>query len=194
MRFLKVFTQKYKAPRNEAELLEAYRQSGELGFLGALYEPYMETVFGICYKYLKDESRAKDAVMQIFEKLVKDLRVHEVQHFSSWLHSVARNFCLMQLRSAQVFVSMDGSVEEAVELLAIVDTGEAEIFSQKQMQSLDKCLSILSSEQKLAVTLFYIESKCYREIASETGFGLEKVKSYIQNGKRNLKICMERNG
>ncbi len=132
--------------------------------------------------------------MHIFEKLVKDLRVHEVHHFSSWLHSVARNYCLMQLRTEKVFVSMEEHAEEALDQLAGVDSGDADMFEEKQLLSLEKCISTLSPEQKRSVNLFYMERKCYREIASETGFGLEKVKSYIQNGKRNLKICMERNG
>jgi RNA polymerase sigma-70 factor (ECF subfamily) len=40
--------------------------------------------------------------------------------------------------------------------------------------------------------LFYLEQKCYKDIADLTGYDLNKVKSAIQNGKRNLKICMER--
>ncbi|KQS26977.1 RNA polymerase sigma factor [Dyadobacter sp. Leaf189] len=194
MRFLKVFTKQHQHPLTEPELLEAYRASGDLRLLGTLYEPYMDAVFGICFKYFKDDNRSKDAVMQIFEKLVKDLRVHEVQHFSSWLHSVTRNYCLMQLRSAKVFVPIAEHTEEALEQLAGVDSGETDMFEEKQLVWLEKCIATLSPEQKLSVNLFYMESKCYREIASETGFGLEKVKSYIQNGKRNLKICMERNG
>jgi RNA polymerase sigma-70 factor (ECF subfamily) len=58
---------------------------------------------------------------------------------------------------------------------------------------LEKCIETLGDEQKQCVKLFYLQEKCYKEITESTGFDMNKVKSYIQNGKRNLKICMEKN-
>jgi RNA polymerase sigma-70 factor (ECF subfamily) len=194
VKFLKVFSKTQKDPHTEPELLAAYRQTGDLRLLGTLYGTYMEMVFGICYKYLKDENRAKDAVMQLFEKIIVDLKTHEVVNFKSWLHTVARNHCLMQLRSGRIFVSMDESEEEG-EISLVEEVSETEdMFSEKQMNSMHSCLEALTMEQKWTVRLFYFQEKCYKEIARETGFDMNKVKSYIQNGKRNLKICMERNG
>ena len=58
---------------------------------------------------------------------------------------------------------------------------------------LEKCIEELQDEQKQCVELFYIRKKPYQTIVESTGFEMKKVKSYIQNGKRNLKICMEKN-
>jgi RNA polymerase sigma factor (sigma-70 family) len=194
VKFLGIFRNRKKEPLPEAQRLSAYRQTGDVGLLGEVYAPYMEMVFGICYKYLRDEDESKDAVMQIFEKLVQDLKIHEVGNFKSWLHSVARNHCLMQLRSKRVFVGSEEINEENTTW--DLQTNESEdIFTlDHQLNSLSKCMQSLVSEQRVSIQLFYVEEKCYRDICNETGFDFNKVKSYIQNGKRNLKICMDKNG
>ncbi|CAG5068632.1 hypothetical protein DYBT9623_01364 [Dyadobacter sp. CECT 9623] len=194
MNFLRVFRNNGNDALTESEKLAAYRQSGDVGLLGTLYAPYMEMVFAICYKYLKAEDEAKDAVMQLFEKLVTELKVHEVTNLKSWLHTVSRNYCLMQLRSQRIFVTADDQAgPEDLSLAYHIENEDFDI-SEKHLLSLEKCMETLIREQKVTVELFYLRDKCYREIAAETGFELSKVKSYIQNGKRNLKICMDRNG
>jgi RNA polymerase sigma-70 factor (ECF subfamily) len=65
---------------------------------------------------------------------------------------------------------------------------------ESDLSKLEKCIEKLGSEQKSCVELFFIQQKCYQEITDLTGFDFKKVKSYIQNGKRNLKQCMESNG
>ncbi|MCF0048685.1 sigma-70 family RNA polymerase sigma factor [Dyadobacter chenwenxiniae] len=194
MRFLRIFRGNTAASLSEAQQLRAYRSSGDVGVLGALYEPYMEMVFAVCFKYLRDEDACKDAVMQIFEKLVVELRTHEVEHFKSWLHSVCRNFCLMQLRARKTFVTAHDIDNEHDETLLIATGPEEPLFYDRQFDALEMCLGTLQTEQRMTIQLFYMQEKCYKEISEETGFDLNKVKSYIQNGKRNLKICIERNG
>jgi len=196
VKFLKYFSRSVTPGTTEAALLADYRRTGDLRLLGELYQPYMEYVYAISYKYLKDEEESKDAVMQIFEKLAEDLRTHEVSNFKSWLHSVCRNYCLMQLRTQRILVAADLLQEEPGQ-----ETGTAESESsqdpfdtEQNLTRLGKCMEMLSTEQRLAVELFYKQEKCYREITEITGLDYGKVKSHIQNGKRNLKICMQKNG
>lgn len=194
MRFLKRF-KKEENVLSETELLAAYRQTGELYLVGKLYEPYMQLVFALCYKYFKNKEESEDAVMNIFEKLVVELRNHQVDNFKSWLYSVARNHCLMSLRSAKVLIDNVGfEVGEEVgdAYLSSRDFLSEEL--EENLVAMEKCMEGLATEQRTAVNLFYIQEKCYKEIADETGFELGKVKSFIQNGKRNLKICLENNG
>ena len=174
----------------ETELLAAYYDSGDLELLGKLYEPYMHLVYGLCLKYLKNPVKSEDAVMQIFETLIKKLRIHKVDNFKSWLYSVSRNHCLMQLRaSGKDIVFIDDNFMESSEVLHPDNDKEEQ---EEQLQLLEKCIAELSPEQQQSVRLFYLEEKCYKEIVDITGFDMKKVKSYIQNGRRNLKICMER--
>lgn len=177
--------------KNDTELILQYKSSGDLEVLGALYNRYMHLVFGVCLNYLKDEEQSKDAVMQIFEELVVKLRIHEVQNFKSWLHVLARNYCLMAIRksSKNNTVSLEETFVENSEFvhLDIDDTKE------QQLTVMEKCMETLPDEQRVSVDLFYLQEKCYKEVAEITGYEMLKVKSYIQNGKRNLKICMEKN-
>jgi RNA polymerase sigma factor (sigma-70 family) len=190
LKFLKLF--RAEESETEAGQLLAYRLSGELRVLGKLYQPHMEMVFAICYKYLRDEEDSKDAVMQIFEKLIADLRNHEVENLKSWLYRVASNHCLMSLRSKKVFVEIGET--DHWETYSDATEYDSAIDFESDLTILEKCLRTLNEEQRLSIDLFFKHEKCYKEIAEETGYDFNKVKSYIQNGKRNLKICMDRNG
>ena len=178
--------------QDELTLLRDYRRTGDLNLLGQLYGRYMHLVFGLCLKYLKDEEQSKDAVMQIFEQLISKLKIHEVSNFKSWLYTLARNYCLMELRSSArhetVPIEENFMEKDAFVHLDIDDTRE------RKLTVMEKCMEKLPAEQKDTINLFYLEQKCYKDISDITGYDLNKVKSYIQNGKRNLKICIEKNG
>lgn len=172
-------------------LIAQYKRTGDLEVLGLLYNRYMHLVFGVCLNYFKEEEPSKDAVMQIFEELVVKLRIHEVQNFKSWLHVLTRNHCLMALRKTAKnnTVSLEETFVENTDFvhLDIDDTKE------NRLVVMEKCMETLPEEQKVSVDLFYLQEKCYKEVAEITGYELLKVKSYIQNGKRNLKNCIEKN-
>ncbi|NLR78746.1 RNA polymerase sigma factor [Chitinophaga eiseniae] len=175
----------------DADLIREYKASGKLDFLAALYQRYMNLVYGVCLKYF-DEEASKDAVMQIFEELIDKLKVHEVQNFKSWLHVLSRNHCLMKLRAMKNKESRQVSIDDH----PVVENEEIGhhvngITLEDNLQSMEKCLETLPEEQKRSVDLFYLQEKSYREVSVITGYEMNKVKSYIQNGKRNLKICME---
>jgi RNA polymerase sigma factor (sigma-70 family) len=174
---------------DDQELLARYKQSGDLGALASLYHRYIDLVYAVCLKYLKEPERSKDAVMNIFEELISKLKKHEVTHFRGWLYTTARNHCLMQLRSgSQVkFSEFDPNRMQISESLHLNGILEKEV----QLNQLEHCLEALSEEQKTTVRLFYFQNKCYKEIGEITGMDSNKVRSQIQNGRRNLKICME---
>ena len=187
MAFLKNIS---SADRSDTELVLAYRQSGDLKVLGELYQRYMELVYGVCLKYLKEPELAQDAVMQIFEELVSKLKKHEVENFRGWLHQVAKNHCLMQLRTPKNLktVALPPLLmqnEEDVHLNGVME-------KEENFQKLEKCIASLSDEQRTMIKLFYLEGKCYNEIVEITGLEWNHVRSSIQNGRRNLKLCMEK--
>jgi RNA polymerase sigma-70 factor (ECF subfamily) len=130
--------------------------------------------------------------MNIFEELLVKLKKHEVEHFRAWLYTVARTHCLMQLRTAKHFrvQSLDGELMQSAEESHLNGVFEKET----NLNHMSKCLERLSAEQKMTVELFYLKEKSYKEIAGITGLDWDKVRSLIQNGKRNLRICMEENG
>ena len=176
---------------NDGELIRLYKKSESLDIVGELYNRYTALTYGVCLKYLKDREESRDAVMQIFEKLITSLKEHEVLQFKGWLYVMARNHCLMQIRAKK------GKNFEEISPFLMESDPEPHLESGPELETnltkLEKCIEQLGSEQKQCVQLFYLQQKCYREITESTGFDLNKVKSHIQNGKRNLKICMEKN-
>ena len=175
---------------NEKELLQNYKITGNLDVLGRLYAPYMALLYGVCYKYLQQVDQSNDAVMQIFEELIEKLRVHDVDNFKSWLYIYAKNYCLMQLRKQKRTMQVD--IEEHMfESEAKLQNSDDLKWEERDFEKLGGCLQSLPLEQQQCVRLFYLEQKCYKDISELTGYELNKVKSAIQNGKRNLRICME---
>lgn len=172
------------------ELVANYKSTGDLKILADLYQRYMDIVYGVSLKYLKDEENAKDAVLNIYEELVTKLAKYPVNTFKAWLYQLAKNHCLMKLRSDKKFTKaqMDVSLmqnEDAVHLNGVME--KEEHFTQ-----LSFCLEQLVPEQKQVVELFYLQGKCYNQITLITGIEWKNVRSFIQNGRRNLKICMDK--
>ncbi|ARS34555.1 RNA polymerase sigma factor [Pontibacter actiniarum] len=190
--FLKLFTNA-KPPPSDAELLRLYRQTGELEHLGELFQRHSEMVYLVCLKYLREEEESKDATMHLFEHLATALLQHEVSNFKSWLYATAKNHCLMQLRAkkGQPGTGLDETSALFVENQEPLHLSEAEQREETE-QLLQQALQQLPPAQYTCVELFYLQQKSYKEIADLTGHELSKVKSYIQNGKRNLKIYMEK--
>lgn len=172
------------------ELVRTYRSTGQLEVLSELYQRYMDLVYGVCLKYLKEPGDAKDAVLNIFEELIGKLQKHEVNYFKSWLYQLSKNHCLMKLRSDQKFkkVQIDVSLMQYEETVHL----NGELEKEENFRQLQYCLGQLVSEQKNVLQLFYLDGKSYNEIVNLTGIEWNTVRSFIQNGRRNLKICMDK--
>jgi RNA polymerase sigma factor (sigma-70 family) len=175
---------------SDKELIAAYKSSNELSYVSALYQRYMELVFGVCLKYFKDGERSKDAVMDIYEELCKKLKLHEIDNFKGWLLVLARNYCLMQLRSPRNIKTTEFNAD-FMQSSQNTHLENGLLEKEENFKKLEECMEQLTAEQKQSIELFFLQKKCYNEIAAITGFEWSKVRSHIQNGKRNLKICME---
>jgi len=182
-------SEKYKHIEDQ-QLLQQFYADNNNEWLGILLQRYSLLLFGVCMKYLKNEEEAKDGVQQVFIKAITELHKYKVDYFKSWIYMVAKNHCLMKLRDKGKYTT-----EINDQLLASPD----EITDRKRhiekdlvLSNLEAALLQLNKEQQLCITLFYLEKKSYQEITISTGFTILQVKSHIQNGKRNLKILMER--
>ena len=150
----------------------------------------MELVYGVCLKYFKEPETAKDSVMLIFEELVSKLKKHEVENFRGWLHQVAKNHCLMQLRTPRNLKTVEFKTDLVQSEENVHLNGELE--KEENFQKAGILFNYPCQDQQQAIRLFYLEGKCYNEIVEITGHEWNQVRSFIQNGRRNLKICMER--
>ncbi|MBN1183412.1 MAG: sigma-70 family RNA polymerase sigma factor [Bacteroidales bacterium] len=178
----------------DLSVVERYKRTGDKALVGILFQRYTYLVYSVCYKYLNNQEDSKDAVMQIFEELLEKLKVHDIQNFKSWLHSVAKNHCLMKLRSSKKEVRLfDDFSEKKAELIM---ESEEDLHLHDRNEFVDRhdqlhaAIKKLNEEQGRCILLMYIENKSYKEISEITGYDLKKVKSHIQNGKRNLKLIL----
>lgn len=178
---------------SDESILDEFRSSGALDLLGEIYSRYMHLVYGVCLKYLKDREMSMDAVMQIFEKLVSEIPRHKIDNFRSWLHVVAKNYCLMQLRAEKS--KKERMNEWMNDPIVFMENDQVLHPVDEDKPALDNllmdCIEKLKYEQKECIRLFYFSNKCYNEISLSMNIDEKKVKSYLQNAKRNLKICLE---
>lgn len=174
---------------SDGELLGYFYADGNQEWIGVLLQRYTLLLLGVCMKYLKDETEAKDAVQQIFLKVLTEVPKYKIEFFKSWLYMVAKNHCLMRLR--------DKGAKAAKELtdthLVQTDEDKSDVWqNEKTYALLEEAIDELNEEQKRCINLFYLQKRSYQQIADRTGFSGMQVKSYIQNGKRNLKIILEK--
>jgi RNA polymerase sigma factor (sigma-70 family) len=176
---------------SDQQLLDKFYSDHNNEWLGILLQRYTLLLLGVCMKYLKNEDEAKDSVQQVFLKVIQELHKYKVEYFKSWLYMVAKNYCLMKLRDRQGKIPAEltdrvaATPEEETDRQALLQNDHTLDLMQEGLKELNK-------EQQQCVTLFYLQKKSYQEITEETGYTMLQVKSYIQNGKRNLRIWIEK--
>jgi RNA polymerase sigma factor (sigma-70 family) len=174
---------------SDQQLLENFYADHDAKWLGILLPRYTLLLLGVCMKYLKNEEEAKDCVQQVFLKVITELNKYKVEYFKSWLYMVAKNHCLMKIRDSHGKIPVELTdrnmlaTEEQIDKRLEQDDHTIEVMAE--------ALTKLSFEQRQCVTLFYLQKKSYQEISDQTGYTMMQVKSYIQNGKRNLKLMIE---
>ena len=184
--------------QSDENLVINYQNTKTNLVVGELFKRHSLMCYAVCMKYLKNEDAAHDATMNIFEKLFTDLQKHQINHFKSWLHTVCKNHCLILLRKPNVLVSIDESEEENshlfMQLANVLNHDDYKQEKEEKLQILEQSIIELKDKQRECIELFFLKQKSYLEISKQTGYTENEVKSYIQNGKRNLKILLEQKG
>lgn len=186
-----VFLRMMSSPETDEDLLQLYKNSGKTEYFGRLYDRYIPLVYGLCLKYLQNEDEAQDAVMQLFEELIPKVLKHDIQTFRTWLYTVSRNHCMQILRDKErnMQVEFQSDFMESDDILNLLDEEED---NSGRMRALQYCMEKLPEQQRISIVHFFSDGLSYADIVDTTGFPLTRVKSYIQNGKRNLKNCIEK--
>lgn len=184
---------KKKEYSSDEELLKHYKQSGNKELFADLFKKHVSVVYGTCLFYLQDKAEAQDATMQLFERLMLDINNREIDNFKGWLSFVVRNHCISLIRKNKSyqknmksygdFEYEDTTYETEEKIQAVSD----DVMLEQMKLSLPK----LKEGQRVCLELFYLQNKSYQDIANETKYTLNEIKSYIQNGKRNLKLLLE---
>jgi len=179
---------------SDEALIEQYKITDDINVLSNLYIRYMDLVFGVCLKYLNNKEDAQDATMQIFEKLINAVKTNTIESFRPWLYVVAKNFCLMEIRQKK---SIDKNIDISEKKSFVFMESDFELHpldtnNSEKEEALKNCIEKLNDTQKRTVELFYFKKLTYDQISISMNIEVKKVKSYLQNAKRNLKICIEK--
>ena len=188
---LNLFGRRHIKGLSDSELVKLVQRDRSKPAMGEIYSRYSMMLFGVGLKYMKNKMDAEDILMQTFEKLPDKIERSTIKNLKNWIYTVIKNECLMQLRKKNI---LDSEIDQA--LLFTKDDSASE-FEEIQIKDtrltlLEDAIKQLKDEQKVCIELFYLKQNCYESIAQNTGFELKKVKSYIQNGKRNLKLILDR--
>jgi len=185
---------KKRSSLSDNDLIAEYKRSGDADLVGVLFQRYAHLVSIIAYNYLKNSADTEDALMEIFEIAMKDLKTHEVINFKPWIYSVTKNHCLkVKHRRGKTDTWIDDVVnfsENFMEFEHDNSLNDNEL-NEKRYKKAESALLQIPEEQKRCIELFYMDDKSYKEIVSITGFSDNQVKSFIQNGKRNLKNLID---
>jgi RNA polymerase sigma factor (sigma-70 family) len=173
----------------DAELLAKYYSTQNTDWLGILLQRYTVLLYGVGIKYFKDEAAAKDMVQTVFYKVLQEMHKHQVTYFKSWLYTIAKNCCLMELRKKGLTTT---ALPDDTAVAAENTNAEEHLTKERNLTFMEEAIEELNQAQKQCITLFYLYKKSYQEIVAITNYDLLQVKSHIQNGKRNLKITIER--
>ena len=176
--------------QNDEELLLQYRKTGDSEHFGVLYNRYIPLVYGLCLKYLQNVDKAEDATMQLFEDLLGKVRNYDIKVFKTWLYSVAKNHCFQLLRKKEreIPLNSENLIMESESIMHLFNEDD----NSDRLAALTKCIEKLPEPQRISILKFFMDELSYVDIVDATGYQLKSVKSYIQNGKRNLKICIEK--
>ena len=178
---------------SDERLITAYISTENASYVGELFCRYSDMIFGLCLKHLKNVQESEDASYELFELMISKLKTQQIMIFKPWLYRTSTNFCIDKLRKSKtnIIISLDDRFETVRDSLDIsADFSEREAL----LARIDHCLKQLNDDQKVCIDLFYFQEKSYQDIAQQLNISWSTTRSYIQNGKRNLKICMEKHG
>jgi RNA polymerase sigma-70 factor (ECF subfamily) len=172
---------------SDEALLQNYRAAKDNTWLGYLLQRYTMLLLGVAMKYMKEKEQAQDAVQQVFEKVLLHLPEGEIHNFKGWLYILMRNHCLQLLRDKPHIMN-----DEWLKYVPAENDREELMQRDYSLEQMEAALGELNAMQKQAIVLFYLKKQSYQQIMEQTGYSFEQVKSYIQNGRRNLKQIMEK--
>lgn len=184
---------KNKEYLSDEELINQFKQYGNKNIFAELFKKHVKVVYGTCLFYLQDKDDAQDATMQLFEKLMIEVKNRDILNFKGWLSFVVRNHCISIIRKNK---SNQKNIKSYYEFEYVAPNIETEekinaVDDEQMIELMTESLFQLKDKQRICIDLFYLKNKSYQEIATETNFSINEIKSYIQNGKRNLKLLIE---
>ena len=183
-----------RASLSDENLIQRYKYTDDKDAFAELYHRYRHLVFGVCLKYLANHNDSEDMTSLVFEKLLTKPPGEEVESFKAWLYKITVNECLGGVRKEQTRSKVEENFKNLEERSQkfMENEGFARLISKGLPKGpehdLEDLIEKLPKEQKQCLKLFYVKRLRYKAIATKLDIDERKVKSALQNGKRNLKM------
>ena len=181
--------------QSDDELLSRYRSTKDQKWITQLFGRYVQLIYGVCLRYTPDVREAEDFTMEIYQKVSDKALTHQIKAFKSWVYVVSKHHCLEQIRkvTGRRIESFDPDFMQLRAELHPMDDMTDKLALEDKYDRMEYCLKQLNELQKKSIDLFYYQNKSYSEIAKIIEDEVSQVRSYLQNGRRNIKKCVERN-
>lgn len=177
----------------DERLLERYKETKDLKWISQLFGRYVHLIYGVCLRYTPDVREAEDMTMEVYEKITSKALTHNVKQFKSWVYIVAKNHCLEKIRkmTGRRTESFDPTFMQLAAEFHPIDEVVTTELKESQFKRMEDCMNRLNDQQRKSIELFYYKNKTYSQIAAIIEDEVSQVRSYLQNGRRNIKKCVE---
>ena len=161
--------------------------SGNTDAFSVLVDRYKNMVFTLCLKMVSNKEEAEDLAQDSFIKVYKSLKSFKGEsRFSTWLYKITYHTCLDRIKKLKIeqrFITPDSVTEnEIVSLQYHID----ELQEKERKELVKECLDLLPDEDRLILTLYYLEEQSLKEIALIMGISETNSKVKLFRSRKKL--------
>jgi RNA polymerase sigma-70 factor (ECF subfamily) len=180
-------TRRAESTESEAELVDRLRRHGDRAAFAALYASSRRVVFTVCLHFLRDAAWAEDACHDVFVHAWERRSTLRGDCFTAWVRAMAARHSLNLLRHRSVRRRLDPEVPSPGSMPAV----ERAVAARQELEQAVEVLGSLPPEQRRVFLLRHVEGLGYEEIAEVTGYDAGRVRSTLQNARRNFRLGWE---
>lgn len=172
---------------NEEELIELCKR-GESAGQEALYSQCANLMFRTCYRYLKEDTEAEDAMIKGFVKVFNNIEKFDYRgkgSLNGWIKRIMVNECLMELRKRKMLTS---PIEESIQLEV-----DADVLHQLGAEHIYALITRLPNGYRTVFNMHVIEGFPHKEIADKLNISENTSKSQLSKAKAMLRKLITEN-
>ncbi len=182
-----------------ATLLQKYKESKEVIYIGEIYSRYIHLVYGVCLAEINSRQKAQIAVMNIYDKLIAKESLPEEKDFKLWLYVVTLNYCRalkgeLTEKDKQFEIIDDLMWKAEVEYHYNLTTFNTESYTFALNKILKSNENELTNTQKSYLHYFYKQKKSYSEIATIENTTTEKVMQLLKTTRKQINSLIQKHG
>lgn len=175
------------------ELIIAKVKAGDMAAFNVLIDEYKAMAFTLALKLMKNREDAEEVTQDAFLKAYKNIKQFEGKSkFSTWLYTIVYNTALTKLRKKKLPMSdIAYHNEENLSSYSESDKEWHQLQKAERSSYIKQAMELLSSEDQMAITLFYLNENSLQEICEITHWELSNVKVRLHRARKRLLKVLE---